>query len=301
MKVLVTGGRGFIGQHCLAQLLAKGYEVHAVSSTPRSSMAGVQWHQANLLDIIQTRALIRTVKPSHVLHLAWYTEHGKFWTARENLNWAQASLALIREFTDSGGQRFVAAGTCAEYDWSYDLCSEASTPCRPMTLYGAAKHSTHLLFEAWAKQTGLSSAWGRIFFLYGPGEYRSRLVPSVVNSLLCGEAALCTHGEQVRDFMYVVDVAAGFVALLESEVRGAVNIASGEPVSLKDLVYSIADQLDRRDLVRLGAIPSSINEPAELIANVGRLSDEVCFKPSYKLEQGIALTIKSVKKMLWAK
>jgi nucleoside-diphosphate-sugar epimerase len=300
MKVLVTGGNGFIGQHCLAQLLNKGYEVHAVSSSPRSSTAAVQWHQANLLDIAQIRHLVRTVKPSHLLHLAWYTEHGKYWTARENLNWVQASLALMHEFTDSGGQRLVAAGTCAEYDWSYAFCSEETTPCRPATLYGAAKFSTQLLLESWSRQTDLSCAWGRIFLLYGPGEYPSRLVPSVINSLLRGEPALCTYGEQVRDFMYVADVAAGFVALLECEVRGVVNIASGEEVPLKDVVYNIADQLGRRDLIRLGAIPSSINEPAELIADVARLRDEVGFKPSYKLEQGIALTIEFVKKMMQA-
>ena len=300
MKVLLTGGRGFIGQHCISQLLAKGYEVHAVSSTPLSSTTSVKWHQADLLNSDEVRALVRLVKPSHLLHFAWYTEHGMYWTARENLNWVQASFALMHEFSKLDGKRFVAAGTCAEYDWSYDLCVEGTTPCRPATVYGAAKYSTQLLLEAWAKQTGLSSAWGRVFLLYGPGEYPSRLAPSVINSLLRGEPALCTHGEQVRDFMYVVDVAAGFVALLESEVRGAVNIASGEAVALKDVVYTIADQLGRRDLVRLGAIPSSVNEPSELIADVGRLRDEVGFKPSYKLEQGIALTIESLKKMLQA-
>ena len=86
--------------------------------------------------------------------------------------------------------------------------------------------------------------------------------------------------------MYVVDVAAAFIALLESDVRGVVNIASGEGVPLKALVYNIADQLGRRDLVKLGAIPTSTNEPATLIADVGRLRDEVSLAP-YSLENGI--------------
>jgi len=300
MKVLVTGGSGFIGQHCLAQLLSKGYEVHAISSNPQPKTVGLHWHQANLLDITQTKTLVRNVKPSHLLHLAWYTEHGKYWTARDNLYWVQASLTLMYEFTESGGQRYVSAGTCAEYDWSYDICAEVSTPCRPRTLYGASKYSMQVLLESWSRQTGLSSACGRIFLLYGPGEYHSRLVPSVINSLLKGEPAHCTHGGQARDFMYVADVAASFVALLESEVKGAVNIASGEAVPLEEVVYAISDQLGRRDLVRLGSIPISINEPAKLIADVGRLRNEVGFKPSYKLEQGIALTIESVKKKLQA-
>ena len=301
MKVLLTGGRGFIGRQCLAQLLAKGYEVHAVSSTPQPIKTGVQWHQVNLLDTDEAKALVRVVKPSHLLHFAWYTEHGSYWTAKENLNWIHASFTLMNEFADMGGQRFVATGTCAEYDWSNELCSEASTPCKPATVYGAAKYSTHLLLEAWARHTGLSSAWGRIFMLYGPGEYSFRLAPSVINSLLRGEPALCTHGKQVRDFMYVEDVAAGFISLLESDVRGVVNIASGEGVPVKALVYNIADQLGRRDLVKLGAIPTRVNEPATLIADVGRLRDEVGFRPSYNLENGISLTIESIKKVVNAR
>ncbi len=298
MKVLLTGGSGHIGRHCLEQILIKGYEVHAVSSIPQPNKTGVQWHQVNLLDTCEAKALIRAVKPSHLLHFAWCTEHGRYWTAEENLNWIHASFALMNEFVASNGKRFVAAGTCAEYDWSKELCSEVMTACRPATFYGAAKYSTHLLLEAWARQTGLSSAWGRIFMLYGPGEYSLRLAPSVINSLLSGEPALCTHGKQVRDFMYVEDVAAAFIALLESDVRGVVNIASGEGVPLKALVYNIADQLGRRDLVKLGAIPTSANEPATLIADVGRLRDEVGFKPSHSLENGIALTIESIKKII---
>ena len=298
MKVLLTGGRGFIGRHCLDQLVTKGYEVHAISSKPQISNTEVQWHQVDLLDTVKVRALIREIKPSHLLHFAWYTEYGLYWTAQENMKWVEASLNLMQEFQECNGQRFVAAGTCAEYDWSHDFCNEVVTPCRPETFYGAAKYSTHLLLKAWAKQTGLSSAWGRVFLLYGPGEHSDRLAASVINALLRGEPALCTSGDQVRDFMYVEDVAAGFVALLESDVRGAVNIASGKGVQLKSLVYKIADKLGRRDLVQLGAVPNKMNEPAKLIADVARLQHEVGFSPSIEIEQGIILAIEARKKIL---
>ena len=296
-RVLVTGATGFIGRNSLPLLRRTGYEVHAVSGSPTTQDAygAIHWHCANLLKSDEVVALVQKVRPSHLLHLAWYAIPGKFWTASENLDWVQATVGLMRVFHEQGGQRFVGAGSCAEYDWAFDHCQEASTPCRPATLYGAAKYCTQLLLDAWSRQTGMSSAWGRMFFLYGPGEYPSRLVPSVINSLLNGEPALCTHGEQVRDFMHVEDVAAAFVALLDSDVQGVVNIASGAPLPLKDVIYTIADQLGRRELVQLGAIPANAADPAALIADIGRLRDEVGFRPRYSLKNGIALTVESMK------
>lgn len=294
-KVLVTGATGFIGRHSLALLRHAGYEVHAVSGSRAAETSdGVVWHCADLLNPDALGALVHEVKPSHVLHFAWYAIPGKFWTASENLDWVKATVGLMQAFHAEGGERFVAAGSCAEYDWSFGHCSELTTPCRPATLYGAAKYSTQLLLEAWAKQTGMSSAWGRVFFLYGPDEYPARLVPSVINALLQEEPARCTHGEQVRDFMHVEDVAAAFVALLGSEVKGVVNIASGTPLPLKQLVYAIADQMNRRDLVQLGAIPAGAGDPAELTANVCRLREEVGFRPRYSLHDGLALTVASM-------
>lgn len=293
----MTGATGFIGRQSLSRLQSLGYDVHAVYAEllPPKENEGVTWHRANLLEPDAIASLLGKVRPTHLLHFAWYAVPGKFWTASENLAWVKATITLMQAFSDQGGRRAVMAGSCAEYDWTFDHCSEASTPCRPATLYGACKHSTRLLLEAWSKQVDLSSAWGRIFFLYGPGEYPSRLVPSVIHSLLRDEPARCTHGNQVRDFMHVEDVAAGFVALLDSEVKGAVNIASGTPVSLKTVIYTIANYLNKRGLVQLGAIPAPAGEPDALIADVARLRDEVGFRPRYGLAEGIAGTIESMR------
>jgi len=291
MKVLVTGGSGFIGQYCLAQLHAKGYEVHAVSSVPQLSAATAQWHHANLLDIGQTRALVRAIKPSHLLHLAWYTQQGKYWTAPENLNWVQGSLALIQEFTESGGARLVAAGTCAEYEWGHGVCIEDQTPLVPATLYGTYKHALQLMLRSWSKQTGLSSAWGRVFSLYGPRENPERLVASVITAILRGETATCGNAALVRDYSHTEDVASAFVALLESQLEGPVNIGSGEAATLGDIVEKIAGKLDGRDLVKFRASqPSSSNEPELLLADLTRLAS-TSWKRKFELDSGLDDTI----------
>ena len=298
-RVLLTGATGFIGLNSIAPLVKRGYEVHAVSSKSAeeiTSVAGVlssnvQWHKTDLLRSDQVSSLIDEVRPTHLLHLSWYVRPGLFWTAAENLHWVKASLDLVEQFVSYGGERVVAAGTCAEYDWNYGYCSENVTPLASATLYGVSKHALHLMLEAFAARSGLSAAWGRIFFLYGPREPQDRLVASVIGSLLRGESARCSHGNQVRDFLHVQDVASAFVALLDSPVVGAVNIASGKPVSLKEIICKIAEQLNSSALVEWGSIPTTATDPPLLVADVRRLKDEVSWRASYDLDEGIEQTI----------
>lgn len=291
-RVLLTGAKGFIGRHCVADLLSKGYEVHGLSSrTLTSPDQRVQWHQADLLEPAQSSALVAKIQPTHLLHFAWYATPGKYWTALENLQWVEATLHLMREFKRQGGHRFVAAGSCAEYDWADGFCSEKTTRLAPATLYGACKLECQLTLEAFARQTNLSAAWGRVFFLYGPHEHPSRLVSSVVRSLLRGEPAPCSHGRQVRDFLSVLDVAEAFVCLLEAEVQGPVNIASGQGTTVKDIVFAIGEMIGRSDLIRLGAIETQVGDPATLVADVRRLTAEVGWKPTTGLNQRLRETI----------
>jgi len=232
------------------------------------------------------------VQPTHLLHCAWYAVPGKYWTAAENFRWVEVGLHLLEAFADHGGQRVVGVGSCAEYDWHDGHCSELTTPLNPATTYGLCKHASQLLLTGFSKHAKLSAAWGRLFFLYGPHEPAERLVASVVQSILREEPARSSHGQQIRDFLYVQDAADALVALLDSDVLGPVNIASGVPVALHEVVQEIADQLERPDLVLLGAIPTLENEPPLLVADVARLHDEVGWSPQYDLPGGLAETIK---------
>jgi nucleoside-diphosphate-sugar epimerase len=291
-RVLLTGATGFIGRHCLSALLARGYDVHTVSSRATvQPQPGVYAHHADLLDPAQVAALLADIRSTHLLHLAWYTQPGAYWTAIENIRWVQASLDLLQSFAAHGGQRVVMAGSCAEYDWTYGYCREQLTPLHPATIYGKSKLALQMLLEAFAEQAQISAAWGRLFFLYGPHEHPGRLVASVIRALLQGQPARCSHGEQVRDFLYVQDAAEAFVALLESDVQGPVNIASGQPIRLREIIYNIADQLQQRGQIQLGALPAPAQEQPLLVAHIDRLRNEVAWRPAYDLDHGLKQTV----------
>ena len=287
-RVLVTGATGFIGQGTLASLAKAGFDVHAVTSRDVRHLAApeIHWEQADLHSAPDTARLLARVEPTHLLHLAWYAEPGAFWRSPENLRWVEASLRLLRLFAEHGGRRAVVAGSCAEYAWeTRTTCVEGQTPCDPATLYGVSKHALRLVAERYAQEIGLSLAWGRVFFVYGPREDPARLGGSVARSLASGQPALCSHGEQRRDFLYSEDLADAFVALLASSVQGPVNLASGIPVRIRELVHALAEAAGRPDLVRLGAVPASPNEPEELVADITRLRDEVGWVPPASLKQ----------------
>lgn len=290
-RILVTGGQGFIGAHCIRPLIEQGYDVHASTRSRGRSADGYVCHQVDLMDGPAIEGLMAQLRPTHLLHLAWETTPGQFWTSPANVDWVKASAKLFETFVRYGGRRFVGTGSCAEYDWTYERLDETTTPCRAASPYGQAKNATRELLAEMARSKGISFAWGRIFFLYGPGEKRGRLVSDVISNLLAGTTIDTSTGAQVRDYMHVADVASGFVALMDSQAVGAVNIASGEPRPIKDILLMIGEKIGRSDLIRFGSRPSPAGDPLRLEASVTRLFDEIGFRPQLSLARGIDDTV----------
>ncbi|MEO7556159.1 MAG: NAD(P)-dependent oxidoreductase [Acidimicrobiales bacterium] len=291
--VVVTGASGFIGRTTIVPLLDLGHQVHAVARrAPPSGVADrAIWHEVDLLDPRATRRLLEEVRADGLVHLAWYARPGDWFTSTENVRWVEASIRLLRVFAELGGRRAVVSGSCAEYDTSRGVCSEASTPLHPDTLYGVCKRAVEMTMTAAAPDLGLSLAWGRVFSVYGPAEHPKRLAASVITSLLQGDPAHCTSGGQVRDYLYSADVGDALVHLLGHPYEGVVNIASGAPISVADLVTRIAALLGKPELVELGALRGKPEEAPVVVGDVQRLSTEAGWAPAHTLDEGLLETI----------
>ena len=300
-RVLLTGASGFIGRQAILPLVERGFDVHCIYRTTKPDTIPdenhVTWHQVNLFNRDDIKNLFDTVSPTDLLHLAWEVTPGSYLESINNFDWLVSSLHLLNGFAESGGTRALCAGTCFEYDLRYGYCNENLTPTVPSTYYGSCKHHLQSIGEKYADKKCFDFAWGRIFYPYGPYEYPTRLVPSVIHSLLRDDPAQCTHGNQIRDFLYVADIADAFVTILNSEVTGIINIGSGTPVSIKQLVMQIAQLLGKESDIQFGALSSRENEPPLIVADTGRLKKEVRWCQKYSLEEGIMDTISWWKKM----
>lgn len=295
-RILITGGTGFIGRHAIPALLERGYEVHAIARNTDDLPDTVTAHAFDLLqDHQRLDALLAAIQPTHLLHLAWTVEPGKFWNAQDNHDWVEASQSLYSAFARNGGTRAVIAGTCAEYGWdnlSRDaVLHETRSPLTPATLYGQSKLGLFRDLESKAVKDGVSLAWGRIFFLYGPGEKPGRLISDVIRALLNNQTIETTEGTQLRDFMHVADVAGAFAALCDSDDTGAFNIASGEALPMARILHEIARQTNGETYLKLGARPMPENEPPAIVADIDRLRRATGFTPRHTIETGIAESI----------
>lgn len=296
MKALLTGAGGFIGSQIARQLVASGDHVVAMvrpgESTARIDdvIGSLEVRTLDLSDTAAVTAMVADARPDACLHPAWNAEPGKYLHSRENLRLVEATHRLAEALADHGCARFVGVGTNAEYDTSYGYLSER-TPTAPTYLYSACKLALSHSLAQLGLLTGMNVAWARLFYLYGPWEDPRRLVSSVTRALLEGREAPCSSGVQVRDFLHVADVAGGLVAVLRSGITGPVNVGSGEPVTVREVVTRLGAIIGRPELLRLGAIEPKAGEPAFVCADTTKLRTETSWQASYTLERGLSDTV----------
>jgi len=286
-KVLVTGATGFLGQRVVPRLVDRGWNVVTVGRTPSDQEGVTRHHVADLLEPGARKRVLSLEEPDAILHLAWCTEHGVFWSSNENLKWAAATLDLAMDFAEQGGKHFVGAGSCAEYAWVDDQpLSEDSKRGAPETLYGSCKRATSDMLERYFSQRNVEFSWGRVFFVYGAGEGEGKFITSAIRTMSKGDVFVCKSPQLVRDFIYIDDVAEAFCKMLDGTVGGVYNVGSGHGTALGAIEQCIANRL-QGVATDGGFLAKPSVEPA-VIADVRKASLSLGFAAETSLESGIA-------------
>ncbi len=295
MKIFMTGASGFIGAHVVRALLKRGHSVTAlvIPDDPlwrlKEVVNKIAIVNGRLSDMEKIGHALRQFRPEACVHLAWYAEPEKYLYSLENIGYLTDSLGLLQALINSDCRQVVMAGTCAEYDINFGYFHE-DTPTGPTTLYAAAKLACCFIGEQIAELAKINFAWARIFYLYGPQEDDRRIVSAVIRSLQKNKPFPATYGEQVRDYVFVEDVADAFCLLVERAGNGVFNVSSGVPVTIRQLLESIGDMMGQTDKIRFNAIPCRAWEPPFICGDSGRLR-ELGWQPQYTLKKGLEKTL----------
>lgn len=295
-RILLTGGSGFVGAAVAHQLAATGRTVALLlrangdRSRLKSLPAPPLIIEGDLTQPGSWERKIADFRPDAVAHLAWRGVKGKDRDNREQCDNVTASLRLHDAAVAAGCRRFVGLGSQAEYG----PCSariDESVPTRPTTLYGASKLSTYLMLDRLAAKDAVSFAWLRLFSSYGPGDDPSWLIPYITSELLSGRRPKLTAAEQMWDYIHVDDVAAGVIALCDSDATGVFNIGSGKAVPLRDIISAVRDLVDPTLPVGFGELPYRPDQVMHLEADITALSAATGWRPKVPLEIGLRYTV----------
>lgn len=242
-RILITGARGFLGSRILRRLAEDGTEeLFAVTSRPDGMDVpeGVVAETADLLDGDAVKRLLERTRPDVCIHLAWDQREG-YRNSPANYRWLAASILLFDQFREMGGKQFLFAGSSGEYEDRAGAMAEMPQ-ARTMSLYGQCKKTATELFLS--GDSGMQVQAARCFTVYGPGDtHRFGAVPAAICTLLRGETFSCQNPRTIRDYIYIDDAVEAVLRLLRSGYRGAVNVGSGIPRSMREVFEEIGRQL----------------------------------------------------------
>jgi dTDP-6-deoxy-L-talose 4-dehydrogenase (NAD+) len=269
-KFLLTGATGFVGRQVLRNLLKNQIAVRAIV---RKNKEIFFKDQNPKIELITTNDLFKESVDwwaeqckgiDTIIHVAWYAEPQKYLQSIKNIDCLKGSLNLAKGAIKSGIRRFVAIGTCFEYDLSAGDLS-INTPLKPLTLYSKSKVRLYTLLSRLLPAKSIEFSWCRLFYLYGEGEDERKLVAYLHKKLSKNQIVELTSGKQIRDFLDVSEAGRMIVDLAISKQQGPINICSGIPVTIRQLAEKIADEYGCRDLLKFGAKPDNLIDPPRIV------------------------------------
>ncbi len=315
MKVLVTGADGFIGSHLTEELVKKGYEVKAfalynsfntwgwLDSLPKEIMKNVEVFTGDVRDPNGVRTAMKGVEK--VFHLAAliaipFSYHSPDSYVDTNI---KGTLNVLQAARDLDVKKIMVTSTSEVYGTAQYVPIDEKHPYQGQSPYSATKIGADRLAESFYRSFNLPVAIVRPFNTFGPRQSARAVIPTIISQLLAGNEEIKLGSlTPTRDFNYVKDTAAGFIAIAESDktVGQEINIATQKEISIGDLAKEIISQINPNarivcDEQRLRPEKSEVNR---LLGSNKKIKELTDWRPRYTFAQGISETIEWMKQNL---
>ncbi len=307
-KALITGADGFIGSHLTEDLLEKGYEVKAftlynsfntwgwLDSLPKGKLGQIEIYCGDVRDPNGVREAMRGV--DIVFHLAAliaipFSYHSPDSYVDTNI---KGTLNVLQAARELATERVLVTSTSEVYGTAQYVPIDEKHPFQGQSPYSATKIGADRLAESFYRSFRLPVSIVRPFNTYGPRQSARAVIPTVITQLLAGREEIKLGAlTPTRDFNYVKDTTAGFIAIAESDqtIGEEINIATQKEISIGELAGEIINQINPKarivcDEERIRPEKSEVNRLLGSNEKIKKLTD---WKPQYTFEQGIAETI----------
>ena len=306
MKVLVTGGAGYIGSHTCKELARNGYLPITFDSLDNGHEWAIKWGPFEKGDLADTEKLIQVLKKYQieaVLHFAAFAYVGES-VVRPDIYYQNnicGSLSLLNAMKEAGVRHLVFSSSCATYGNPIDLPIRESRPQNPVNPYGFTKFAVERMIQDFENAYGIRSVCLRYFNAAGAdndldiGECHdpeTHLIPLAIEAALSKQAALTINGSNyptkdgtcIRDYIHVSDLASAHVlalkALEENRLLScAYNLGNGQGFSVNEVIDAI-ESITKCKVPRLVG-PQRMGDPPILIADSSKAKEELGWNPVY--------------------
>ncbi|WP_291641934.1 NAD(P)-dependent oxidoreductase [Clostridium sp.] len=312
LTALVTGGTGFIGSNLIKELLEKNWIVYALvrknSSLGYKRLKGVKnikyiyveelfKHNYKELDevALDNEDIAKTLPQFDIcFHLAAYGVDYRQQNVNELIDGnIKFTLDVLNFCKDNKTKKVINTGSCFEYGLNEGKKINEEDKLNPHSLYGSAKASSVIMANAYSEKNNIPLVTVRPFGIFGENEGLHKFVPQLMKAVILNENMEMTSGEQVRDYLYIKDLAEAYIAiaLTDLPLYEAYNVCSGEEVKIKDLAIKVAEIAnDSLKSFNLGAVPYRKNEVMHFVGDNSKIKKYTKWEPKYNLQQGLKRT-----------
>lgn len=302
MKVLVTGGAGFIGSHVVDSLIERGDEVVVVDNLSTGFKENVnpaaRFYQLSIGDS-KLAELFKRERPDVVSHYAAQMNLRRsvaepLFDAQENI---LGSLNVILSSVRFGVKKFVYASSSAVYGEAQYLPADEDHPINPISQYGVSKHTVEHYLYLYAHQCGLDYVILRYPNVYGPRQNpygEAGVIAIFARQMLRGEhPTIFGQGDKTRDYTHISDVVQSNLLAIERGNNAIYNIGTGVETSVKQIFDILAEALDYKGSPVYA--PAREEEVHRMCLNWGKAQIELGWRPKLPLKEGILNAIEFYK------
>lgn len=289
-KIILTGASGFLGRAVVKALSESNdnFTVHCIYNNNPLQIEDVRFFQqkCDLLDKGAACELIHNIKPTHLVHMAWYVQPRDFWTSSGNIVWLEASVYLFDQFCKNGGRVFIGAGSLAEYDWASGLLDDTLTPLIPTTLYGQSKKKLldRLILLQQQDYKDVKIIWPRIGYFFGPNEPKEKLIPMMIHRLNNNEPILLASRNFQRPYAHVKYLGKVFERIINQDFHENIifNLSATYQYSLSDICSFVQAELGiskpQLDYDHYPSKPLSLQVKTNYLSRIGLEVPDTFFK-----------------------